>query len=373
MHDNLRLDRISNARLQMIKKDPFIGFVAQKCPIIFRDDLDTAATNGRDLLFSRTFIDSISDQEILFVLYHEIMHIVLNHVSRGKDKNQKRFNIACDIVINDTLKIYEILPDKFEPIYGSQFKIRGQKNTAENVYEMLPKELNVKTLDNHEIWDELSSKEVEGYLSDIVEKAKQAGMVQHRFDHLFIRHSLNLETKTKRSSLKPLIEKYLNHYINDYSFNRLDYRYEDILMPHFNPDRLILKNVWVLIDVSGSVKKDDLEIVFLDLIHLSKQYTSLSFELSFFSTIVTKPVKMRSITQIKESSHSIKTSGGTSFDVIFESYQKDFTLQRKPEMMIIYTDGKCRINQPNLIPKVPIFWVLTDKISHELPGTKIYI
>ena len=144
-------------------------------------------------------------------------------------------------------------------------------------------------------------------------------------------------------------------------------------MPHFNPDRLILKNVGFNRCVRLS-KKDDLEIVFLDLIHLSKQYTSLSFELSFFSTIVTKPVKMTSITQIKETSHSIKTSGGTSFDVIFESYQKDFTLQRKPEMMIIYTDGKCRINQPNLIPKVPIFWVLTDKISHELPGTKnIYL
>jgi predicted metal-dependent peptidase len=36
-------------------------------------------------------------------MMHEILHVVLQHCLRGEDRDQERFNIACDIVVNSNI------------------------------------------------------------------------------------------------------------------------------------------------------------------------------------------------------------------------------------------------------------------------------
>lgn len=76
----------------------------------FTEAIETAAVQfdatGRHVayLFNPNFWNSLSDYERIFVICHESLHVILNHGYRAKDsKDNKKANIAMDIVVNHTL------------------------------------------------------------------------------------------------------------------------------------------------------------------------------------------------------------------------------------------------------------------------------
>jgi len=77
-----------------------------------RDDLPTAATNGRDEMYGRKFVKELDEKELAFVVMHECMHKVYRHLTTWKklhEENALLCNCACDYVIN--LKLKDIDPD----------------------------------------------------------------------------------------------------------------------------------------------------------------------------------------------------------------------------------------------------------------------
>lgn len=46
---------------------------------------ETAYTDGERIAFSPTFLEELSDNELDFVMMHEILHVVLQHCLRGED------------------------------------------------------------------------------------------------------------------------------------------------------------------------------------------------------------------------------------------------------------------------------------------------
>jgi len=72
-----------------------------------RDDVPTAATNGRDEYYGRTFVDSLTDAELRFLMLHECYHKLFKHLTTWKhlyDKDAHLANMACDYVINGKLR-----------------------------------------------------------------------------------------------------------------------------------------------------------------------------------------------------------------------------------------------------------------------------
>lgn len=74
-------------------------------------------------IFSPTFAAMLTPEEFAFIMAHETMHILLNHLSllkngqaRGKFKDRERFNIACDVVINDYLTSMGLEPGRLATI-----------------------------------------------------------------------------------------------------------------------------------------------------------------------------------------------------------------------------------------------------------------
>lgn len=64
----------------------------------------TASTDGYVIYYNESFLASLSMQEQIFVIAHEILHIALNHILRSEGKNIKIWNYATDAVINQLLK-----------------------------------------------------------------------------------------------------------------------------------------------------------------------------------------------------------------------------------------------------------------------------
>jgi len=68
-----------------------------------RDDIPTAATNGRDEFYGRQFVKSLNNKQLRFVILHENLHKAYRHMTIWRklfDENPRLANMACDYVIN---------------------------------------------------------------------------------------------------------------------------------------------------------------------------------------------------------------------------------------------------------------------------------
>jgi predicted metal-dependent peptidase len=98
------LDRIIVARVGLLLRHPFFGNMATRLRIMAADDwLGTAAVDGRNLYFNTQFFNAMDSKEIEFVVAHEILHCVFDHLGRRDERNPMLYNIAADYIVNNLL------------------------------------------------------------------------------------------------------------------------------------------------------------------------------------------------------------------------------------------------------------------------------
>lgn len=110
-------DKFTKARIVLLKGDPFIGKYLllldkpiecggkdskNNFPIL--NDLKTMATTGTSLYYNREFVDKLTFEEFLFILLHQLLHCTTMHMARSLGKNEKVWNLACDLWVNSRLK-----------------------------------------------------------------------------------------------------------------------------------------------------------------------------------------------------------------------------------------------------------------------------
>ena len=100
-------DLIYNVKRKMLAKYPRFGSEIAVANIEFKDNLKyhTAATDGKNIYVDPNYFASLSENDRLFTIAHEIMHIKFMHMFRLKDKSGVKrdpelWNIATDAIIN---------------------------------------------------------------------------------------------------------------------------------------------------------------------------------------------------------------------------------------------------------------------------------
>ena len=100
-------------RIQKILSIRYPRFATQIANVNFayKSDLSfhTAGTDGKTIFFDPNYLESLTDDEKLFVVAHEIMHIKFKHMESIRDKNgqlrdAELWNIATDAIINANLE-----------------------------------------------------------------------------------------------------------------------------------------------------------------------------------------------------------------------------------------------------------------------------
>jgi predicted metal-dependent peptidase len=78
--------------------------MATRLRILAADDwLPTAAVDGRNLYYNTQFFNAMDNKEIEFVVAHEVLHCVFDHLGRRDDRNPQLYNIAADYIVNNLL------------------------------------------------------------------------------------------------------------------------------------------------------------------------------------------------------------------------------------------------------------------------------
>lgn len=79
---------------------PFFGGFVSRLRTIYTFKVETQATDGYNLFVNPQFTYNLDMTGKVFVLAHEIMHCVLNHMRRGKGHDPMKSNIAADYEVN---------------------------------------------------------------------------------------------------------------------------------------------------------------------------------------------------------------------------------------------------------------------------------
>ena len=98
------VDKIIVARVGLLLRHPFFGNMATRLQIKEAEEwCHTAATDGRAIYFNREFFTPLTHKQIEFVIAHEILHNVFDHMSRREGRDPRIFNIAADYCANGQL------------------------------------------------------------------------------------------------------------------------------------------------------------------------------------------------------------------------------------------------------------------------------
>ena len=130
---------LANVRQQVLMRYPFIGSISMRLELIPTRDyrVRTACTNGSEIYFDIEFLSKLDSNERLFVLCHEIYHVVMMHMLRLQNRNVELFNIATDMEVNYMLK-QDGLTAPSNLVFPDQ-KYGGE--SAEEHYERLLKQM----------------------------------------------------------------------------------------------------------------------------------------------------------------------------------------------------------------------------------------
>ena len=131
--------RISKAKSSLILEHPFWGTLAMNLPIELSEDVPTAATNGQWIKFNPNFLDTLNDDEVVFVIAHEIGHPMFEHMGRLKGRDPLLWNVAGDIVINEILTDDKVGSRPDGVLYEPDYYEKGD-GVTDKIYRLLQQE-----------------------------------------------------------------------------------------------------------------------------------------------------------------------------------------------------------------------------------------
>ena len=411
--------KLLTCRMRILSSHSFYGLLLAHTKFALDEKCETAYTDGKRIAFSPTFLESLSDEETEFVLMHEILHIALKHCLRGHDYNQEAFNIACDIVVNSN--ILKSFGDNYRRIsIGGEPLMHlapngnpGHMYTAEEVYDMLPKEMKRKnggsTLgggdgDNSQSNSSQGSDNKNGKGNKASggggknQKGKFRGGYFVFDDHSFWTNDENIqdidawdkhfedackivsiedpsnacgslpafaerilkERKKAQTNWREVLDNFVQEEINDYSFNPPDRRFSDsiFMLPDLNEPTETVKNVLFMIDTSGSMSDDMISQAFQEIRGAIEQFGGkLEGYLGFFDAVVVPPVPFSTVEELDII--RLYGGGGTRFDIIFDYVKKEMK-DEMPTSIVILTDGYAPFPKEDKAMGIPVLWVINN-------------
>jgi len=359
------LDRIITARVGLLLRHPFFGNMATRLKIEAADDwLPTAAVDGRHLFFNTQFFNAMDNKEIEFVVAHEILHMVYDHLGRRDDRNPMLYNIAADYIVNNLLVDDRIgkkprIVDCFQ-----DFKYRGW--TSEEVYDELFKEAKKngeeavqqlgEMLDEHLDWEEGDGDEdgdgdgnegkgrpryTKAELDQIKDEVKEA-MIQAASAAgagnvpAGVQRLIKEMTESKMNWRELLRQQIQSTIKSDYTFARPSRKGQmsGAILPGMNFQDTI--DLCVCLDMSGSIGNDQAADFLGEIKGIMDEYQDYKIKLWCFDTKVYNEQDFSADGGDDLTDYEIMGGGGTDFMVNW-TYMKENDIQ--PKKFIMFTDG----------------------------------
>jgi predicted metal-dependent peptidase len=312
------------------------------------DWLLTAATDFRNFFFNREFFEKMTPRQVEFVVAHEIMHCVYDHMSRVEGRDRQVWNIAADYCVNGLLKrerIGEDPPVKF--FYDRKY----DGWSAEQVYDEIQstydeEELKAlgQLLDEH-LDPEKSEQGKGGYSKEELKKirdeikeamlqaAQAAGAGNVPGD---IARMIKEWTEPKMNWRELLRQQIQSTIKNDFSFSRPNRKGQmtGAILPGCNFDTTI--DVAIGIDMSGSIGDEQAGDFMSEIKGIMEEFKDFRIKVWCFDTRVYNEQDFDGYSADQIHDYQVMGGGGTDFMCNWV-YMKENDIQ--PKKFIMFTDG----------------------------------
>lgn len=74
--------KLSIARSRLLLDHPFFGVLALRLQFVEDTSIPTLAVDGKSIFYNPQFVDDLSDELCRSAIAHEVMHPVLDHMTR---------------------------------------------------------------------------------------------------------------------------------------------------------------------------------------------------------------------------------------------------------------------------------------------------
>ena len=346
-------ERITQSRVRLLINKPFFGQLATRLRLEDASDyIPTAATDGRRFLFNREFVDRLSDGELDFLVGHEVLHCVFDHMEARGDRLPRLYNAAADFNINMTL----VEQNVGDPI--GEDKLDGGKmcldwkyqgwNSYEIYDDLYKNAKDAQGMDIHlEIGEgdgdgdempgtkiEMSEEERKALADEIKQATIQAAQAAGEGVPDAIKRMIN-ELVAPKMDWRDILRVQLESSIKrDFTFLRPSKRSGEVIFPGMNKDEEL--NIVVALDTSGSISQDMLRDFLSEVQGIMDQYQSYKIVILQFDTNVYGVETFTSDDGRTMSEYELTGGGGTDFDVVF-NYMEQESIE--PDQLVMFTDG----------------------------------
>lgn len=147
-------EKLVTARIGLLLRAPFFGNLATRMNLINADEwCPTAATDGRRFYYNSEFVNNLPLKQLEFLVGHEVLHAVYDHMGRRGNRDPKLWNIADDYCVNWDL-VEQRVGDKIPvALYDQKYKGMSAEEVYDDLYENADKinidDLMKRLLDEH--------------------------------------------------------------------------------------------------------------------------------------------------------------------------------------------------------------------------------
>ena len=394
MYKDLTVEqRLERAHVQLMKDKRFVRwsglFMIGKVEV--RDDIPTACTNGRDVLYGRKFCEELTEKELNFLVMHEAMHKAYRHLTTWKhlfEEDRRCAGAACDYVINQQLVDYDPNATMISMIECGLIDEEYRGMDTQQIYDILRKQKKEKGrgrkpgdqpcegdddglggFDEHDFdgAKELGDEEKKVLTRQIEDALRQGGMLagklganaDKQFDELvdpkvdwkdvFRQWCKAVAAGRDRSTWRKPNRRFLHN---------------DIIMPSM--ESVTLGRIVVGIDTSGSIGSRELAEFYSELVAICTDVMPEGVDLLYWDTkIASHEVYSQDMLGSIVQTTKPKGGGGTDPDCIPVYIKKE---RMDPVCVVILTDGYIgRCEEDLWTGLAPTLWVVTENKGWKPP------
>jgi len=384
-------ERIIAARIALLRHFPFFGSLAMHLRPIELTKEEAAKemmmpTMGVDeygnMPYNKAFVEKITQDDLIFVIAHEVMHLALEHLGRKGSRDPTVFNIAADEAINLLLKEEMKTPDwclKHEEFANK---------SAEEIYDIIIQKIKsqlqamglmdkngklTQPLDSHYYgsgnqgqkkqqgqgsgnqqklgskWAQKGQEKLNmpKVVKDAASFAKSQGRLPAGMERLF-KHLLE-----PKCNWKEILRKYIMNSIpQDWNYMKPSKRSisSGFYMPQTTKEEV---NIIVGVDSSGSISDEEYHQFLTEIWAMTKSVANLK------ATVIVCDAEISEVVEIDNSFDPAfmhgRGYGGTSCLPVFDWIEKEKNNNIK--LLVYLTDGY--IDTPRETPPFPHLWVIT--------------
>ena len=355
-------ERLVTARIGLLLRHSFFGNLATRLTLINADEwCSTAATDGLKFYYNSRFIMMLKPKEVEFLVGHEVLHVVYDHMDRRGTRDPQIWNIADDYAVNADLKRHKV--GQFITTVPCLYEQKYDGKPAEEIYDDLMKnvqKININDLIDQMIDDHLESGEDgegdgKGNQDGKGKRPSMSPEERERARQEIKQAIINAAQSAEAGSLPLGVERLIKQATNpvmpwreliqtnltsairtDYSWMRPSRRgwHMDAIMPGMTPGEEI--DVVVAIDMSGSISNKQAQQFLGEIAGMMDAFDGYKVHVFCFDTDIYNPADFTSENLDTIDNYEPAGGGGTDFDAIFDYLKK---VGNVPKRLIVFTDG----------------------------------